>query len=76
MSEQPQITFHSLLSLQVCVPSEWDDEQVGHFAEKQMPCGTSLGWQIRRGGDPLLGDYPERNPCAERAGFVHIMLDA
>ncbi len=37
---------------------------------------TMVGWQIRKKGDPLLGDDPERQPCDDREGFVHIMLDA
>ena len=64
------------LDMQVCVPSDWTDEQVIAFAEREWPCGTTHGWQIRREGDPYLSGSPERNPCAERWGYVHIMLDA
>jgi hypothetical protein len=62
--------------MQVCVPTEWTDEQAIAFGESENPCGTMHGWAIRREGDELLEGDPERVPCAKREGFVHIMLDA
>lgn len=62
--------------MQVCVPSDWTDEQVRDFAERENPSGTENGWFIRRDGDKKLAGYPERVSCAARAGHVHIMLDA
>ena len=73
---QPTITRAGVLDMQVCIPESWSDEQVMAFAEREFPCGTSLGWTIRREGDKALSDSPERNPCAERKGFVHVVLDA
>ena len=73
---KPEIVRSSFLCLQVCVPTDWTDEQAITFAEAKNPCGTTNGWSIRRAGDPDLSDDPERNPCAEHKGFVHIMLDA
>lgn len=64
------------LSMQVCVPKEWTDEQVREYAERRNPCGTESGWQIRRDGDPQLKGAPERAQCDEEPGRVHIMLDA
>lgn len=62
--------------MQVCVPRDWADEQVLEFANQSNPAGTENGWSIRKAGDKALADDPERNPCAERYGYVHIMLDA
>lgn len=69
------ITRIGVLDMQVCVPVEWTDEQVTEFAEKENPSGTN-GWFIRRTGDKALAGDPERQPCAERTGFVHVMLDS
>ena len=71
----PQVTHRGVFDIQVCVPSNWTDEQVKVFAS-QVPCGTSDGWQIRKEGDDALKGDPERQPCHDREGFVHIMLDA
>lgn len=73
MPYEPEVTHNGLLDAQVCVPEDWTDEQVLAFAPL---CGTVAGWQIRREGSPWLKGAPERNPCLEREGFVHIMLDA
>lgn len=74
--EKPEVTWYSLLDMQVCVSAEWSDADVLRFAEDQFPCGTANGWCIRRAGSERLSGMPERDPCADRAGFVHIMLDA
>lgn len=65
------------LDMQVCVPDQWTDEEVIKFADRKNRCGTHAGWQIRREGDEaLLLGMPERNPCDERPGYVHVTLDA
>jgi hypothetical protein len=74
--QKPQVTRRALLSMQVCVPAEFTDEQARVFAERECPCGTTHGWQIRKQGDPALSGCDERVKCEERAGYVHIMLDA
>lgn len=76
LDDLPQATIKGLLSMQVCVPTDWTDDQVLKFAEKEYPCGTICGWVIRRQGDELLSGADERVKCAGRDGFVHIMLDA
>jgi hypothetical protein len=65
-----------LLDMQVCVPKEWDDEKIKAFAESENPSGTHNGWCIRREGNDLLNGDPERTPCDELDGYVHVMLDA
>jgi hypothetical protein len=72
----PEVTKRAALGMQVCVPSEWTDEQVKAFADRENECGTQNGWVIRRQGDPALLGAPERINCSGRTGFVHIMLDA
>ena len=72
----PKVTKHGLLDMQVCVPKEWDDQEVIKFAESMNPCGTKNGWEIRKQGSDLLAGCDERVPCQERDGMVHVMLDA
>ena len=76
--ESPMVTRMGVFDMQVCVPADLSDAEVVAFAERERPCGTDGGWQIRREGDPALAGDPERNPCTgpRGAAFVHIMLDA
>lgn len=76
MKDGPQVTHMGFLDMQVCVPTDWDDDQVRRFAEQEYPCGTTNGWQIRRTGDEALLGQNERVTCEGREGYVHIMLDA
>lgn len=83
MSEQAEnarlsgtVTHAGALDMQVCVPRDWTDEQVVKFAESEIPCGTTCGWQIRRQGDKALSGSDERVTCASDPDRVHIMLDA
>lgn len=71
-----EITKNGLLDCQVCVPENWNDDEVLAFVAVNNPCGTDPGWSIRREGDEALKGAPERMPCASRPGHVHIMLDA
>lgn len=75
-TETPEVTKYGMLDMQVCVPATWSDDDVKAFSDQANECGTSLGWQIRREGSPLLSGAAERVPCLRRNGFVHIMLDA
>lgn len=73
---KPEVTRVGVLDMQVCVPTEWTDEQVKEFANREHPCGTKLGWFIRQEGDEALAGSHERVACGGRDGFVHITLDA
>jgi len=73
---QAEVLNAGILSMQVCVPIGWTDCQVLIFANCANECGTENGWCIRKEGDRYLKGDPERNPCQERQGFVHVMLDA
>lgn len=72
----PSIVRAGILTMQVCVPSTFTDDEVLAFAENKNPCGTSAGWQIRRQGDDALRGAPERRTCNDDPTHVHIMLDA
>jgi hypothetical protein len=74
MSE-PQVTRYGVLDMQVCVPADWTDEQIKEFADRANWCGLEAGWRIRKEGDEDLNGDPERQACAQRPGFVHVMLD-
>jgi len=65
-----------LLDMQVCVPSDWTDDQVRDFAEYKNPAGTTNGWQIRREGHDALKGAPERINCTMKPNHVHIMMEA
>jgi hypothetical protein len=73
MSE-PQILVAKLLAMRVCVPSDFTDEQIIAFAEKQNPAGTSNGWVIARKGATALAGSEERIQCAEKPDCVHMVL--
>lgn len=71
-----QVTRRGAMSMQICVPADWTDEQAKSLADRENLCGTSGGWFIRKAGDRALQGDPERQPCAQMGGHVHIMLDA
>ncbi len=71
-----QVTRRGALSMQVCVPADWTDEQVKEFADRENLCGTENGWSIRKEGDKALAGSPERQKCGALTKHVHIMLDA
>jgi hypothetical protein len=70
------VTKRGFLDMQVCVPKTWEDFEVQEFAEKENPCGTTAGWQIRREGSKYLDGSPERAQCQKYVDNVHIMLEA
>lgn len=76
LTAEPLITRRGALDMQVCVPACWTDEQVREFANREVMCGTTNGWQIQKEGNPRLNGFAERVPCARRGHFVHLMLEA
>lgn len=71
---EPEVTRVGLLDMQVCVPESWNDEQVVGFANAANPSGIANKWFIRTDPKLLAGD-PIRQPCDDRAGHIHVMLD-
>jgi hypothetical protein len=72
---KPEVTKAGLLSMQVCVPADWTDEQVKAFADTENEAGTTNGWFVRKQGAEALAGCDERVKCESREGAVHIMLD-
>jgi hypothetical protein len=70
----PEVIGWGAISMTVCVPEDWTNEQVIAFAEESNNPG-GIGWRIREFGDPLLEGDLERVDCSERIGFVHVVLD-
>lgn len=69
-----EVTRRGMLDMQVCVPTDWTDEQAEVFANRENPAGTSHGWKLRAADDPAQAGAPIRVNCADRSGQVHIML--
>ena len=66
-----QVLMEAGPAIQVCVPAEWTDEQIIVFA---------VEYGLDKGGRPhpafrIRGDVG-RSPCPERAGCVHVVVEA
>lgn len=72
---EPEITYTGVLDMQVCVPEDFNDNQVIEYANKFNPTGIESKWEIRKTGNPRLGGCNERVKCSDKNGFVHIMLE-
>jgi len=46
MSDDFEVIGMTLLSIQVCVPEEWDRKKVEAETNMRSPCGTSNGWAV------------------------------
>jgi len=71
---EPEIIQTKLLAMQLCVPSDWTNEQIIEFAEERNPAGTSAGWRVCEDGHKCLGGYPARVNCDEHPGFIHTVV--
>ncbi len=71
-----EVIRRTLFALQVCVPTDWTDEQVIEFAENDNPCGTTNGWSIRRQDSEQLSGDDERVSCEEHTDHIHIIVEA
>jgi hypothetical protein len=69
-----EVTRIGLVDMQVCVPSDWTDQQAEEFANSAHPAGTENGWRLRAADDPAQQGDPIRVNCRGRAGHVHIMM--
>jgi hypothetical protein len=68
------VTKRGALDMQVCVPSDWSDEQATQFGNRESMAGTENGWVIRTADDPAQRGAPTRVQCASLQNHVHIML--
>lgn len=73
---EPMVVRLGVLECRVCIPKGWSDSQALAFVTTANPFGTRAGWEMRKKGSPYLQGSPERCPCDERKGFVHITFDA
>ncbi len=73
---EANVVRQGFITVQVCVPKDWTDEQAEQFAEREYPCGTSVGWTVRKDGDEALQGTPARIECDANPDLVHMMLDA
>ena len=65
-----QVIMKAVLAIQVCVPADWTDEQIVAFGvDYELAKGgrNNPAFSIRRG---------KRAPCSQRAGCVHVVLEA
>jgi hypothetical protein len=73
-SAGPVVTKMGLVDMQVCVPTDYSDEQAEQFANVERPTGLDHGWKLREADDPAQAGAPIRVKCRDRDGYVHIML--
>lgn len=66
------VVREGLFQIQVCVPSNWNDEQVTRWTNETSLCGTTKGWTI----DKDNPNSRERVQCEKFATHVHIILNA
>lgn len=65
MSEA-KILREGVFYVQVCIPTDWTDDEIRDFAEQEYPSGTQSGWLIKED----LG----RVPCLESGYKIHVVL--
>lgn len=76
VDRSPQVVRRRFLAIQVCVPGSWNNTRIKDFADAAEPCGTQNGWHVYEEGAEGLQGTPARVPCADRKGFVHVVLGA
>ena len=64
-----QVIQHLALSLQVCAVADATEEEIVREANRQMPCGTPLGWLFTDGSRDA-----GRVACAHDPHRVHVVL--
>lgn len=61
------------LSMALCVPTHWTNQQVEHFAEE---IDGRFGWRVRPDESPVWNnDGIRRFSCPEKRGYVHLIVD-
>lgn len=66
---EPEVARVSLLSMQVCIPKDYTDEQAEDFANQAHPTGIKSRWKILKDGPD-----PERVDCESRCGCCHVVM--
>jgi hypothetical protein len=71
---EPEVVRRGLVSMQVCVPSDFTDEQAAAFANGDTPTGIESEWRVAKQGHDVLAGSDERVTCEQRSGCVHLVL--
>lgn len=66
---KPEVLQRVGLSMQVCVPNDWNYQHVIDFAEQKIPCDTKKGWTIKK-----QDEKETSQKCLLNNGFIHINL--
>ena len=70
-----QIINKYIFSTQVCAEESATDQEIEEYVNCVLPTGLDSKWVIRKQGDTVLEGDPERQPCEDKSGWVHVMLD-
>lgn len=64
-AQQPEVLRHNFISMQLCVPKEWSEEEILRFAREQCP----VRWEIVTDGPD-----PTYVSCPEKSEHKHVVL--
>lgn len=77
------VTKVGVLSMQICVPIDWTDDQAQSFANREVKCGTEHGWgtscwMAETTAEPALLSSVKWNdlPFDERTRLHPMMIEA
>lgn len=73
---KPVITIEKFLSMQICVPKEWDKEQIESWVNSERECGTTNGWMLTEDGDSILNGARAEVTCADDPSMKHVVVAA
>lgn len=65
-----EVIHVGLVAARVCVPDNWDDEKIVAFTKTEVDYVSSVCQE----GDDILGGTSARINCAEREGYVHVVV--
>lgn len=69
----PIVVTRTLLAVEVCVPLDWNEDQIVAFANHSDPCKRE-DCRVRYRG-PKARRHASKVPCACRQGYTHVTLD-
>lgn len=72
MDDEGLVLRLGIVDMQVCVPSDWTNDQIVEFANRN---GYYSGNYSLREDAELLAGCPIRNPCEKDESRVHVTLD-
>lgn len=60
------------LSMALCVPVQWTNQQVEQFATE---VDGRTGWRVRPDESPIWSDGVRPYPCPTNPGYIHLIVD-